>query len=132
MTSLDIQIKHHKILLQLRRQDSLIQSYAFIEAFDLSSQEQKHDLQRLLHRVRPLGVKRWIRDLLYDDYQEYTLRELRFIASKNHIKNYSRISKAELIDILIEKGIKNGNGRENVNKQSIEHHAAHINSSQNS
>ena len=132
MTSIDIQIKHHKILLQLRRQDALIQSYAFTEAYELANEKQKKTLYKLLRRVQVLLVRHWIRDLLYDDYQEYTLRELRFIASKNHIKNYSRISKAELIDILIEKGIKNGNGRENVNKQSIEHHAAHINSSQNS
>lgn len=111
LKGINVQIREHKRFLRLRNQNRLIQSMAFLDAWDLFNDVDKDIILDLIEKIDPLMIKRWIRNILYDDFENHTTIELRQLASKNHIKNYSRMTKEELIYTLIQKGIEDDSKR---------------------
>ncbi len=131
LTGIDIQIIHRKRFLKLRNQNRLVQSIAFLDAWDLAGPIEHSNITSMLCDVDPLKIKRWIRSVLYDDFEHYTTIELRQLASKNYIKNYSRMTKETLIHTLIQRGIEDDGSkrRERHNSRSLGDNETPVNSS---
>jgi len=127
ITAISVQVAHHKQFLRVRRQNVLIQSVAFIDAWDVASKLQRNSVTVHIAMTDPFYVKKWIRDILYDDFQNHTTVELRQLASKYRIKNYSRMDKNALIHTLIQEGIEDGSKRrEGVDPDTVSGDAAAV------
>ena len=102
ITGVDVQLASHQKLLKYRKADRLIQEYTFIEAWDLANDNQKKAVLKLIKRGRYKAIRDWIVNRLKGDLWQLNIYEVRALARKHAIKNYSRTSKETLIKILIE------------------------------
>ena len=102
ITGVDVQLASHHKLLKYRKQDRLVQEYAFIEAWDLANDNQKKAVLKLIKRGRYKAVSDWITNRLKGDLWQLNIHGVRALARKQAIKNYSRKSKETLIKLLIE------------------------------
>jgi len=96
----DIAIQHHKYALKIRAQDVILQSPVFSAIWEKSTDDERKEVLEYIHKIDIAALKQWLKG------KELTVRELRELASHNHVRNYSRLSKTELMDALKEKGIK--------------------------
>ena len=111
---IDIQIKHREKVLRLRRLDRLIQSEDFTFVWCRITDQEKLEATHLIHMGRYVALKIWLQKQL--DLKLYSHRDLRALASKNHVPYYSRKTRAELIKALADKGVIDGNTNRPLNK----------------
>ena len=104
---LDFQIKQHKRFLLLRNLNRVIQSDIFRTAWDIASEERRNLALDLIIDLEVRLLQLWV----YGDFDGYTARELRQVASANHVPNYCKMDTAELIHYFLQKGIKDGSTR---------------------
>lgn len=104
----EIQFKHHRFTLDFRSQDRLIQSEVFAEAWNRADEDKRKYVLNLLSKPDPYKLKRWILSIMVGGLDQYPIKILRQIASYNQIKNYSRMTKTQLLSILNKKGVTNG------------------------
>lgn len=100
ITADDIKIVHHKKLLDLRNQERLINSEMFMVAWTKATKEQRKEVFRYFKRIQPDSIREWANLIYSGEYESLTARELRRIASRLHIPNYSRMWKEELIKAI--------------------------------
>lgn len=91
---IDIVIQHHKYALKIRTQDVILQSPLFSITWEKATDDERKEVLGYIHKIDIGKLKQWLKG------KEPTVRELRSLASNNHIKNYSRLSKIQLIDTL--------------------------------
>jgi len=103
-----IQAKHHRLLLSLRSKDRIIQSELFTEVWNKATKNQKAKII-IGYFNQPLtddfDMKKWILEVMGNNLEQYPIKILRKLASYHRIKDYSRLSKAQLLITLAEKGI---------------------------
>ncbi len=105
ITGADIQVKHHRRFLEFRRQDYIIQTDIFEEAWDSATDEQKAWITIWLLLPDPDALKRWVTKIMLG-CGNVTMLMLKEIAKINQITNYSRMSKFELLDALAGAGVQ--------------------------
>ncbi len=102
-----IRANHHRLLLDCRSQDRIVQSESFALAWELASKTQKIIALSYLTTISPTSLKFWVSDVLsLGALDQLNMLILRQIASYNRVKNYSRMSKQELINSIEAKGVK--------------------------
>ncbi len=103
----EIRALHHRLLLDCRSQDRVVQSESFALAWELASKTQKIIALSYLTTISPVPLKFWVSDVLsLGALDQLNMLILRQIASHNRVKNYSRMSKQELINSIEAKGVK--------------------------
>lgn len=102
----------HSNLLQVRCQERVADSQDFEDAWALANEKQKQECIRAILDFKINGLKLWIETILQQDLWAWSFRQLRQLASSNHVTNYSRMSKAELVSALEKKGLGNGRSSE--------------------
>ena len=108
MDSIEFQLLQHKKFLQQRAVDRIVQSALFSDVWDHASAIKRRTAKVHISSLSVYALHRW----LYDDFENHTVRELRQLASHNSVKNYCLMSKAELIQYFLEKGITDGRDEE--------------------
>lgn len=91
---MDIMVIHHNYTLKIRAQDAVLQSPLFPVLWDEATKEEQKKVLGFIKKTDIKGLKRWMKK------HEPTVRELRVLASNERIKNYSRLSKVQLIEAL--------------------------------
>ena len=105
---IDIQIQHRNKVLRLRRLDRLVQSDDFTFIWGHITAQEKQTVKLWINWVRYDTLKHWMSKQLDLKFKMYSIRDLRALASKNHVRYYSRKTRAELIRALTEKGVLDG------------------------
>ena len=106
---IDIQITHRKKVLRLRRLDRLIQSEEFEHVWCRIGEEEKKIALRMIQSGQYNTFKHWLEAQFDLGFKMYSIRDLRTLASRYHVRYYSRKTRAELIKALTEKGVLDGN-----------------------
>lgn len=117
-TAIDIQIKHHRTLLDCRGIDRIIQSDLFVEAWGKAKIVQRVECLAYIKNIMPVDLKIWVTQLVVDDLGRLSMKFLRQLASFHRVKNYSRISKSQLVTILKRKGVTSGSKHGNRDSRS--------------
>jgi len=104
MTGADLQSKHRRTYLDFRRQNYIISTEAFEDAYDSGTKEQKILLESFLTAPNPDLLRSTIIDIMLGG--TLTMPTLKKIAQKYQILNYSRMTKFELEDELLSLGVK--------------------------
>jgi len=104
ITGANIQLQHHRRFLDFRRQDYIIRTETFEEAYDSGSDEQKKTLRSFLIKPNPDSLRATIVEIMLGG--TLTMTVLKKIAQKYHVLNYSRMTKFELEDELLSLGVK--------------------------
>ncbi len=108
----EIQNRHHKLVLNYRAQDRIFQSVAFKEAWKRTNEDERKYILNFFNDPNSYKLKRWVLKIMVGGLEQYPMGVLRQIASYSGVKNYSRMSKTQLLTILTLKGVTNGS--ENV------------------
>lgn len=103
----EIQNSQHRLTLIHRNLDVVLQSEDFDLAWNTATIKQRKEAYSFITKIQIDELKKWTKSILFN-IDGHTIRELRILASQNHIINYSRMSKEDLISVLTKKGIKNG------------------------
>jgi hypothetical protein len=90
----------HRKILNLRSVESMIGSYTFEHLWEASDGEEKNAVAWFVEAGKRKALLRWIRKHPSIEYGEMSLTRLKEVAQKLSIKNYSRLSKLELIRII--------------------------------
>lgn len=93
-------------MLAMRAIHRLIETRNFDDAWDVCSEFDRITLQEAIDNFDVELVRDWIKRINRNSLSDLGVRQLRSMASNNHVKNYSRMQKTELIAALIEKGIE--------------------------
>jgi len=93
---------HNKVLL-LRSLETTILQPKFERLWADSSKRQKDEVFEIIRAESKGRLNAWIRNHPSIDLGEKSLRQLRDIGGRLGVKNYSRITKAELIKAIQEK-----------------------------
>ncbi len=102
-----LQSTHHRLLLDCRSQDRIVQSESFVEAWKIATKVQKVIALTYLNKILPIALKFWVSDVLsIGSLNQLNMLILRQLASSHQIKNYSRMSKLEIIKHIESKGVK--------------------------
>lgn len=104
--ALDFQMEFRNETLKQRSVNRLVQTDGFATAWKIASLNARAHVYAKMHQLDIEAVRDWIRQYTKRGLAGSNIRRLRFIASNNHIKNYSRMQKDEIIAALVEKGIK--------------------------
>lgn len=107
-TAVEIQTKHHRLLLDYRSQNRFIQSESFTEAWDCASDDERKFILRIFDHPNSVMLKHWILRMICDGLEKYSYDELRKIASQYKIEKYSRMTREQLLAVLTTKGIPDG------------------------
>ena len=107
ITGVDFQIKHHRNFLKARSIDRIVQTDFFRVVWDAADKQRRQEIVFLIEKLCVRGLNNW----LFGEFEDYSVRELRKIASANHVLNYCDMNKAELIHHFIKKEIKNVKNR---------------------
>lgn len=99
----EIQVKHHNLTLDYRGQDRIIQSELFKEAWNRADEKGRKYVINLFLNPNAYKLKKWVLKIVVGGLNQYPMGMLRQIASYNQIKNYSRMSKLQLLDALTKK-----------------------------
>lgn len=105
VTQLQVQLDHHKKVLEFRRFDRLVQSEEFGDAWTVADGEEKGKAMFLIQFEAYTSLQKWIRQMLYVNFEKHTVRQLRELASRHHIQYYSRMLHGDLVEALNKKGI---------------------------
>ena len=104
----EIQSEQHSLFLAYRCQNRLIQSETFAEAWYCASDSERKFILAAIGDPDPEELRRWIIRMLQDGLEKYPFSILRQLASHHKIKNYSRMSREQLLSALTTKGITDG------------------------
>lgn len=104
VTGIDVQSRHHRLFLDFRRQDYIIRTETFEEAYDSGTDEQKTILRSFLDKPDPDRLQATIVEIMLGG--TFTMSTLKKIAQKYRVLNYSRMTKFELEDELLSLGVK--------------------------
>ena len=107
-SAVETQAQHHWLMLNYRNQDRIFQSEAFIEAWDNACADERKCILALFIKPNPYELKRWVLRMIIEGLGQYPIKILRQLASYHGIKNYSRMSRVQLLDSLTEKGVADG------------------------
>ena len=113
---IDIQIKHREKVLRLRRLDRLVQSDEFTYIWSRIDTVEKEAASFLIWSEEYEHFKNWLQKQLDLKFESHSHRDLRALASKNHVPYYSRKTRAELIKALADKGVIDGNSNRPLNQ----------------
>ena len=113
---IDIQIKHREKVLRLRRLDRLVQSDEFTYIWQRITDKEKRTIELWINWGRYDTLKHWLLDHFNLGFEMYSYKDLRALASKNHVPYYSRKTRAELIKALADKGVIDGNSNRPLNQ----------------
>lgn len=105
-TALEFQIEIRRRTLNTRAINRLVQTEAFAEAWKVATEDERKAMAAAINDCDIEYVRMWIRKVNRKTLIDLTIRDLRGIASRHHIKNYSRMQKDDLVSALIEKGIE--------------------------
>lgn len=108
LKAIEIQSKHHRLVLDYRAQDRMIQSDLFREAWNSVDEDERRFILNIFSNPNPYKLKRWVLKMTVKGLEQYPISTLRQIASYYKIINYSRMSRAQLINILTKKGVTDG------------------------
>lgn len=101
--SIDIQVLHRRVTLDTIGVNRIIQTEDFLAAWEEATSWQRAVLITLLDAIDVKGVRRWMQS--FDGLHSQTLAQLHRLASNNHVPNYKRMNKDELITVLYARGI---------------------------
>ena len=104
VTGAEIRLKHHRRLLEFRRQDYIIQTEVFEEAFESATLKQRVTIFCCMIVPNPDKLRRWVTEIMLGG--TVTMPVLKEIAKINQIPHYSRMTKFELLDALAIAGVK--------------------------
>lgn len=102
----EVQSRHHCLMLDFRGQDRIIQSDSFVEAWNRANEEERRVISDVCNDPRSMKLKAWILKILVGGLEQFPINILRQLASFHCIKNYSRMTKTNLLIALKEKGVK--------------------------
>ena len=105
LEAIDIQIRHHRLLLNYRAQDRIVKSDEFLESWTRADENQREYILRILSNPNPYELKRWVMRMIRIGLDQYPIKILRQIASYYNIKNYSRMSRAQILESLNKRSI---------------------------
>ncbi len=94
---------HHKKLLDFRNQERVISSESFQKAWEKATDIEKKEAFTLIKRAKFNQLRIWCLEIVSGKLESLNSLRLRHLARLNHIPNYSRKTKEELIKILKEK-----------------------------
>lgn len=104
LPAIRIQVQHHRRTLDTRAQDRIIQSDLFAEAWMFASIKQREKAIEFIEQIKYLEVKNWVLEIMIGTLDRCTIKVLRDLARYHQVPNYSRLSKAKLVDTLNRKG----------------------------
>lgn len=117
----DLHIILHNKLCDLRKLDYLIKSVSFTECYARATDSEKASVTQLILNSDLLAVQKWLKyqQLMYQKYDDMTIRDLIKIAQAYLIVDYNQLTKSELIrEILhVDRSIaerNNANSRTNA------------------
>jgi len=99
-----IQVLHRRETLDVRAQDRIVQADIFAEAWTFATVEQRRKVLEFIEQVDYLAVKEWVAEIMIGTLDRCTIKVLRDLARYHRISNYSRMSKAKLVDELNKRG----------------------------
>jgi len=102
----EIQSRHHCLTLDFRGQDRLIRSDSFVEAWNRANEKERRKLLNICNTPNSMKLKAWILKIMVGGLEQFPINILRQLASFHCIKNYSRMTKTNLLIALKEKGVK--------------------------
>lgn len=91
----DVRSLVHQRCLDIRSIEHTVTSDSFEVAYDSATEEQKKEVQSAILNYRVDDLKKIVAKL--SKGQEFSLRELRELASSERIKNYSQLAKGALL-----------------------------------
>ena len=94
--ALDVQFLHHLVFLDARRQERLVHSRLFAEAWDSADTDERKQILFWLRKIKIEKLNSWLVSRLHKDLENMPIIELRRLASYYRIKNYSRKSRYQL------------------------------------
>jgi len=89
----DIRKSVHEHYLSWRNRDRIVQS----ELFQLAWEKDKDKLVTSLYVIDSSKLRRLIREIVFNNLEDCSLRILIELAKQKGVKNYSRLSKTQLI-----------------------------------
>lgn len=96
------------LLNRARSIDRTVEGEVFLRVFESSPLSLQQEAIELIKDLDTEGLKRWIQDREYLDLSDRTTVWLRDKAAKIGIKNYSRMSRVELIREITHEETRNG------------------------
>jgi len=85
--------------------ERLITSNKFYDLYTFADEEGKQKIEELVEKGDLYGLKQYLKTLNVTSIEEMTIRELRALAQKYHVPNYSRLQKLEIIRKLKRLGV---------------------------
>jgi len=104
ITGADIQSCHHRLSLDFRRQNYIVRTEAFEEAWDTAAPEQRALMLPFFVSPDPDSLRRWVVSIMLGG--AVTMDVLKRIAKSKAVPHYSRMTKFELEDALLALGVK--------------------------
>lgn len=98
-----LKIRHVALMSRHRRIARIVDGANFEYAWTLTKEPEREKVLALIENSDVGQLSDWLMD--FDDFYDYSLRELRAIASQNIIRYYSRLTKGQLVAKLIARGI---------------------------
>ncbi len=98
-----IQSETRERVLKYRRLERIVHSTSFEVAFSKGTLDPK-----LVEACACDELAEWVKRTLAESYGEYSVRQLRQLAIRLAIKNYSFMSKPELLSAIVEKESEQG------------------------
>lgn len=99
----------HNKLLKARSLESILLQPQFERLWEDSTARQQEECKALIVGLDKDGVSRWMRDHPSIDVGEKSVRDLYVMAQRLNIKNYTRLSKEELVATIMRlEASKNG------------------------
>ena len=96
LKSLDVQFLHHLVFLDARRQERLVHSRLFAEAWNDANIDERKQILFWMRKIKIEKLNSWLVNRLHKDLENMPIIELRRLASYYRIKNYSRKSRYQL------------------------------------
>ncbi len=90
----------HKLYLQVRNCNHIIQSANFEIAFNLASNFERKGVESFIQNLNKAGILKFIDEHLEDStpFEQMGIRKLRAIGQHMKIRNYNRLNKLTLIE----------------------------------
>ncbi len=102
ITLAKLQADFHEVMLNYRRLDEILKSNKFERLWEDSIEKQRIVVRRHIMIGDRARVLRWIKKHPSLELGEKTLMELKDIAKRESVRNYSRLSKPELVKVIKE------------------------------
>jgi hypothetical protein len=97
--------RHHLYVLNVRGSYRVLMSDLFDLAWKRANNQQRNKIVIKLWKAKPGEFKDLLKRVAFPSLASKSFRELRLLASSNHVLNYSRMDREELINVLSKKGL---------------------------